>query len=89
MSVHDHTFHEQAAYGSDRWVAITLGKSLDWFKKHRPELERDGFPKKDGLVGLTMKADVEAWLGRRRRIADHVEARIPAGDQSKEDLGAF
>lgn len=86
MSVHDHTFHEQAAYGSERWVAITLGKSVDWLKKHRAELESDGFPQKDRLVGLTMKADVEAWLGRRRRIADHVEVRTSAGDQSKEDL---
>lgn len=89
MSVHDHTFHELAAYGSDRWVAVTLGKSPDWLKKHRAELEADGFPPKDRLVGLTMKADVEAWLGRRRRIADRVEVRDSAESNPKENLNAF
>lgn len=89
MSIHDHTFHEQAAYGSDRWVAVTLGKSLDWLRKHRDDLERDGFPRKDKLVNLTMKADVEAWLGRRRRIADHLEVRTEADDNPKENLRAL
>lgn len=35
-----------------------------------PELEREGFPKLDRLIGLTLKADVMAWINRRRTIAD-------------------
>lgn len=86
---HDHTFDEIAAYGSDRYCATVLGKSVDWFKKHRAELEADGFPKTDPLVGLTCKADVEAWIARRRRVADHIEVRTSADSNIKENLSVL
>ncbi len=68
----DATFSETAAYGSDAWCAATLGKSLNWFKTNRPVLEREGFPKKDGLIGQTLKGDVDAWLARRRQVVNAV-----------------
>ncbi len=70
----DRTFDPVSAYGSDRWVAATLGSSIDWLKKNRPVLEAEGLPKTDRLIGLTLKADVEAFLAKRRRVADHVPA---------------
>lgn len=66
----DETFNEQSAYASDRWCSVTLGRSYDWFRRIRPTLEVAGFPKKDTIIGLTMKADVEAWLAKRRQVAD-------------------
>lgn len=74
MAVHDRTMEDVSAFGSDRWCAAKLGQSLDWFKKARPVLEHEGFPAKDGLIGLTLKADVEAFLAKRRRVADPAPA---------------
>ncbi len=66
----DLSLNPLAAYGSDRWCADRLGKSVSWFRKHRPRLEREGFPRKDALIGLTLKADVDAFLARRRKVTD-------------------
>lgn len=66
-----------SAYGSDKWCAARLGQSLNWFKKNRPILEHEGFPSKDRLFGLTLKADVEAFLAKRRRMADPDPAAQP------------
>lgn len=59
-----------AAYGSDAWVALRFGRTVQWFRQHRAALEIEGFPRKDRLVGMTLKADVDAWLARRRTVAD-------------------
>jgi|GEM_PF-5471024 len=87
----DLTMNADAAYGSDRWCATTLGKSYDWFKKSRPLLEGDGFPPKDRILGLTMKDDVHAWIAKRRRIADVVVAPLTThgAQPNKENLYAF
>jgi hypothetical protein len=66
----DPTLNAFAAFASDRVCAERLGKSLAWFRVNRARLEREGFPAKDRLMGLTLKADVEAWLDRRRKVAD-------------------
>lgn len=66
----DRTFDPVSAYGSERWVASRLGSNSDWLKKNRPKLEGEGFPPVDRLFGMTLKADVDAFLARRRRIAD-------------------
>ncbi len=71
----DHSLDPAAAYGSERWCAQRLGKSYEWFRKARPSLEQEGFPRRDGLVGLTMKADVEAWLSRRCVLSQDGRAR--------------
>jgi hypothetical protein len=73
----DRTMEDVSAYGSDKWCAARLGQSLNWFKKNRPILEHEGFPSKDRLFGLTLKADVEAFLAKRRRMADPDPAAQP------------
>ena len=70
----DRTMEDVSAYGSDRWCAAKLGQSLDWLKRNRPVLEREGFPEKDRLFALTLKADVEAFLAKRRRVPNPVDA---------------
>lgn len=70
IQAHDRTFSDVAAYGSDSWIAARFGRSLEWFRKSRTKLEADGFPKPDPLIGFTLKADVDAWLAKRRRVAD-------------------
>lgn len=58
------------AYLSETDVAKVLGKSRDWLRKNRPVLEREGFPAVDGLIGLTCVDDINAWIARRRKVAD-------------------
>ncbi|MDB6151485.1 MAG: hypothetical protein JWQ44_2933 [Chthoniobacter sp.] len=58
------------AYVADKDLAALLNKSVAWFRTNRPTLEREGFPQKDRLIGLTLLADVEAWIARRRVVAD-------------------
>lgn len=67
---HDRTFSDVSAFGSDAWCAATMGKSVEWFRKMRPDLEVIGFPIRDRITGLTIKADVEAWIARRRQVPD-------------------
>ncbi len=66
----DKSFSSTCAYGSDKWIATVLGQSLEWFKRNRAMLEREGFPPKDTLFGMTLKADVQAFLAKRRRVND-------------------
>lgn len=81
---HDRTFSDFSAYGSDAWCAETFGKPVEWFRKTRGELEAIGFPPKDAINGLTNKADVLAWISRRRRIADR--AVVEASDDTTEGI---
>ena len=64
------------AYLNEPGVAAILGKSRAWLKVNRPRLEREGFPRVDGLIGLTCVADIEAWIARRRQVADADPHRI-------------
>ena len=64
------------AYWTDIEIALRLGRSKNWFCDNRPKLEREGFPRKDTLIGLTCVADVEAWIARRRQVAD----AVPVGE---------
>jgi len=66
----DRTFSEVSAFGSEAWVATRFGRSTDWLRKTRRKLEAEGFPSPDPMIGLTLKADVDAWLSRRRRISE-------------------
>ncbi len=67
-------------------VAQILGKSRAWLKANRPRLEREGFPRVDGLIGLTCVADIHAWIARRRQVADAVSART-TGDHHTSSEG--
>jgi hypothetical protein len=68
----DITLAPAAAYGSDAWCAITLGRPLSWFKANRAKLEAEGFPKVDPLIGLSQKVDVDAWIVRRRQVSNDI-----------------
>lgn len=63
---HDKTFHPVSCYGSREWVAQTLGKSVDWFRKSLDSLYAAGFPRPDPIIGLHNKDDVKAWIASRR-----------------------
>ena len=93
---HDPTFSAVSAYGSPQWAAATLGRSYTWLRDHRTELEAEGFPPKDTLTGYYVKADVLAWIRKRRRISDSPVvsgpnpgslslAVIPGGEQEDDD----
>ena len=58
------------AYLSEIDVAEMLGRSRGWLKTNRAVLEREGFPPVDRLIGLTCVADINAWIARRRKVAD-------------------
>ena len=77
------------AYLSDKTIAELFGRSYKWFRKTRAELERRGFPRKDALIGLTLAADVQAWLDRQRVLADRGIAERPADTTTKERLHAL
>lgn len=79
----DMTFDDTCAFGSDRWIAHTLGYSVVAFSAARPRLEADGFPKPDSLLGRTNKDDVRTWIARRRRLTDAVPAATHAADQPR------
>jgi hypothetical protein len=64
----------QPAYLNETAVAKRLGRSADWLRQARPRLEREGFPRIDGLIGLTCLWDIDAWIARRRQVADAVVA---------------
>lgn len=74
MTKRDDSFADDALMGTERWIAHTLSVSLDWLYRNRPKLEREGFPRKDALIGRTNKADVNVWIARRRRLTDAVAA---------------
>lgn len=78
---HDRTFSDVSLYGSPAWCAETLGRPPDWFRRERAALETIGFPKVDPITGLTLKADVQAWISRRRKYADRaiVDVSEPRG----------
>lgn len=81
------------AYLPDPALADLIGLSPTRFRRLRARLEAEGFPKKDRLVGLTLAADVDAWLARRRTINDPVPA-APAAHHTTtgahdENLSAF
>ncbi|MFP5481141.1 MAG: hypothetical protein ACLGIE_15860 [Alphaproteobacteria bacterium] len=65
-------------YLTEAEVAVTLGRSRQWLKLTRAALEREGFPRVDGLIGLTCRQDVLAWIKRRRRVAEVSEAEATA-----------
>ncbi len=62
----------QAAFARASWAAARLGISVDTFRRRRPLLARAGFPEIDPIVGAYVKADVEAWISKRRQIDDAI-----------------
>lgn len=66
---HDATFDPDSHFGTEKWCAMTLGRSADWLVKNIAALERDGFPRKDPLIGLRSKHDVLEWIAKRRKFS--------------------
>lgn len=64
----------EAAYLSDMQIAKKFARSYKWFRTHRDELQGMGFPHKCRIVGLTLAADVDAWLAKQRKVDDRVQA---------------
>ena len=85
----DRTMSETSAYGSDAYCALRLGHAIDWFKKNRPVLEREGFPEKDRLFALTLKADVEVFLAKRARVAQPSGVAITEPHNKGANLNEF
>lgn len=72
----DVTFSDSSAFGSTSWAAQRLGISKDSFLRKREKLKSEGFPTRDNLTNLYHKADVDAWISRRRRISDASQNRL-------------
>lgn len=81
----DLTFHPQSLYGSILWAATTLGMTEDRFYRKRAELYREGFPMPDPLNNRRyLKADVRAWVMRRRTIPDPEKENVMVSGESVE-----
>lgn len=86
----DRTFDPLSEYGSHAWCAAVLGKSTDWFRKNREALEAAGFPRVCKIVGHTIKADVRAWITKRRQYSDvAAKDRRPPSQRNKERFEFF
>jgi len=88
--VDDITFNERSAYGSISWAAQRLGMTKSQFLRKRETLEHEGFPSRDPLTNLYHKADVDAWIDRRRRIQDvDIAAFAEARNSTEVNLDAL
>jgi predicted DNA-binding transcriptional regulator AlpA len=80
----DYTMEEISLFGSVSWAAMRCGLSRENFKKKRPQLETDGFPRPDKITGTYLKADVDAWIERRRQVPDRI--REVRADKPEEEF---
>jgi len=69
--LNDPTMDKISLNGSVRWAAARIGWTLNKFRQKRDILENDGFPKVDRITNLYVKADVDAWINRRRQLSDN------------------
>lgn len=69
--MNDPTMDKISLNGSVRWAAARIGWTLNKFRQKRDILENDGFPKVDRITNLYVKADVDAWINRRRQLSDN------------------
>ena len=78
----DYTISEISLFGSVSWAALRCGLSRETFRKKRPQMETDGFPRPDKITGTYLKADVDAWIERRRQVPDRIhEARADTPEE--------
>ena len=89
----DRTFHEASLYGSAEWAAATMGLSKDNFFRRRPGWEAIGFPKPDHINKMYLKADVHAWVARRRKLSDRIHpsegVQTDASGSKRVNIGAL
>lgn len=80
----DPTMDQISLNGSVKWAAARIGWSLYKFKQKRDILENDGFPKTDRITNLYVKADVDAWINRRRQLSDDIVISADVRNPEKE-----
>ena len=66
---------------SERAIAAMLDKGYTKFREIRPQLEAEGFPKIDKLIGGTDSVAVNRWLDRRSGLPT-----VDAGDEIDDPL---
>jgi hypothetical protein len=55
----------ESLYGSEQWCAAIMGVSYEsWRKNVRLDLEALGFPKRNPVTGMRVKAHVIAWVNK-------------------------
>lgn len=86
MTAHDPSLSDDALYGSTLWVARRLGMTKDTFFRRRAALGEQGFPTRDPVTHLWLKADVDAWIAKRRRIVDDAQLRIEGSTPNFDNL---
>ena len=77
------------AYLTDAQILKLLNRGKNFMTQNRALMEREGFPKRDPLIGLTCAADVHAWIARRRQVADAPVAAIMPQKSLGENFDAF
>lgn len=86
----DRSFHQMSLYGSIEWAALRLGMSKDRFFRSRDTLEKEGFPCRDPLTNLYLKADIDAWVGSRAQFKGDDQTRHDnPNSEKRENLDAF
>ncbi len=80
----DPTMEKISLNGSVRWAAARIGWTLNKFRQKRDTLENDGFPKVDRITNLYVKADVDAWINRRRQLSDNAVLSVGVGKTLEE-----
>lgn len=83
----DPTYDKHSAFASMSWLASRLGRSKDWFSRNKDQLHHAGLPEPDPVVGLYSKADVDAWITRRRKVADFTkDVTVNVSESSKPEV---
>lgn len=88
-SMADPTMENISLNGSIKWAAARIGWSLNRFRQRRELLASDGFPKVDRITNLYVKADVDAWINRRRQLSDQIAAVSSQKPKTKVNLNAI
>lgn len=73
---HKPRFEPQSAFVNKKQVCMRLGMSEPAFDKIRPEMELDGFPRKDNIIGRWHYLAVEKWIAKRGSVMNEDEMEI-------------
>jgi hypothetical protein len=62
-----------------RMVKQCLGRSMGWFRAHKDELEKAGFPKPLAVTGLYDPDHVMAWRAAQNSITQQANSPVDLG----------
>ena len=68
-------------------VAARINRGVEWFKAHRPELEAEGFPEYDELLGGWDGKAIEVWFDHRSGLAPGTNNDDAALDRRIREFG--